>query len=226
MYPNCGTSTKLNQEELKWLPMPILDSSGLHYLPYDEANLLKKADERDRPSLKIREETKQPQNARNALPSSMSVEKESVDLTSSIPMTAQNARAVVYCVECEKLQVIYSKNKLNHNQRVLLVKSISSFEYLCRAFLFSPNKMSKTAGTLRMRPSLQCAMQIDVPHYVWDVGRADKCSYCGGNNAVVSQELKQRFNTVLPMCKPCLDNGKEPFTQRPMEREKSDFFYL
>ena len=82
--------------------MPILDPSGLHYLPYDVAKLLKRADERDIPSLKIRKETKQPKNAKNALPSSTSVEKESVDLTSPIPMTAQNASAVVYCVECEK----------------------------------------------------------------------------------------------------------------------------
>ena len=57
---NCRTPTKLNQEELKWLPMLILDSSNLHYLLYDEAKLLKKADKRDRPSLKIRKETSNP----------------------------------------------------------------------------------------------------------------------------------------------------------------------
>ena len=95
MNPTCCIPTKLNQEELKWLPLPILDSSGLHYLPYDKAKLLKKADDRDRPSIKIKKETKPPRNSKNELPSSTSVEKESVDLTSSIPMTAQNARAVV-----------------------------------------------------------------------------------------------------------------------------------
>ena len=60
MDPNCCTPTKLNQEEFKLLPMPILGSSGLHYLTYDEVKLLKKADKRDRPSLKIRKGTKQP----------------------------------------------------------------------------------------------------------------------------------------------------------------------
>ena len=55
-------------------------------------------------------------------------------------------------------------------------------------------------------------MQID--YHGSDVGRANKCSHCGENNAVVSQELKQRFKTVLSMYKPCLDNGKEPLTQR------------
>ena len=65
MDPNCCTSTKLNKEELKRFPIPILDSNSLHYLPYDDAKLLKKADERDRPSLKIRKERKQPKNAKN-----------------------------------------------------------------------------------------------------------------------------------------------------------------
>ena len=224
MDANCCTPTKLNQEELKCLPMPILDSSGSHYLSYDETKLLKKADERDRPSLKIRKETKQPKNSKNALPSSTSVEKESVDLTLSIPVTAQNTRAVVYCVECKKPRVIYSKNKLNHNQRMLLGKSISSFEYSCRAFLFPPDTKSETAGTLCIRYSLQCEMQIEVPYYGSGVGRADICSHCGGNNAVVSQELKQRFKTVLPMCKPWVNSGKEHFTETVWKRTKVIFF--
>ena len=60
--------------------MPIVDSNSLRFLNYDEAKLLKKVDQRDRPSLKIRQETKQPQNFNNALPSSTSVGKESVCL--------------------------------------------------------------------------------------------------------------------------------------------------
>ena len=66
-------------------------------LPYVEVKLLKKADERDRPSLKIKKETKQPKNVKNPLPSSTSIGKESVDLASPISITAKNAREVVYC---------------------------------------------------------------------------------------------------------------------------------
>ena len=64
--------------------MLILDSSGLHCLPYDEGKLLKKTVKRHRPSITIRKETKQPKNTKNALPSSTSIEKEPMDLTSSI----------------------------------------------------------------------------------------------------------------------------------------------
>ena len=87
MDANCCAPTKLNQEEMKWLPMQIFDSSGLHYVPYDEAKILKKADERDR------RETNQPKNVKNALASSTLVEKESVDLTATIPMTAQKCKS-------------------------------------------------------------------------------------------------------------------------------------
>ena len=87
MDANCCAPTKLNQEEMKWLPMPIFDPSGLHYVPYDEVKILKKADERDR------RETNQPKNVKNALASSTLVEKESVDLTATIPMTAQECKS-------------------------------------------------------------------------------------------------------------------------------------
>ena len=69
-------------------------------------------------------------------------------------------------------------------------------------------------------------MQIEVPYYGSDSGRAVKCSNRGGNNAVVSQELKQIFKTVLPMSKSCLDNRKELFTQRPYGKGQKCFFCL
>ena len=141
-------------------------------------------------------------------------------------MTAQNARPVVYCTESEKPWVIYSKNKLNHNKCMLLAKIVSSFEYSCEAFLFLPDKKFETAGILCIRPSLHCTMKTEVLYYGSAVGRADKCSHCRGSNAVVSQELKQELKTVLPMCKPCLNNGKWPFTQRPYGKGEKWFMFV
>ena len=141
-------------------------------------------------------------------------------------MTAQNARPVVYCAECEKPWVIYSRNKLNHNQCMLLAKIVSSFEYSCETFLFSPDNKFKTAGSLCIRSSLHCAMKTEVLYYGSDIDRADKCSHCRGSNAVVSQELKQELKTVLPMCKPCLNNGKWPFTQRPYGKGEKWFMFV
>ena len=91
-------------------------------------------------------------------------------------------------------------------------------------FLFPTNTKSKTGGTLCIHSSLQCAKQFEVSYYGSDVGRANKCNHSEGNNVVVSQELKQRFKTVLPMCKPCLYNKKEPFTERPYGKVQKWFF--
>ena len=77
-------------------------------------------------------------------------------------MTAQNARAVFYCIECEKPWVVYSKNKRNHNQRMLLAKSISSFQYSCRAFLFPPYESLKQLVLCLYPPhsNVQCKLKI------------------------------------------------------------------
>ena len=107
---------------------------------------------------------------------------------------------------------------------MLLAKSISSFEYSSGAFLFPSNTKSKTAGRLCICPSFQCAIQIEVPYHGSNVGIADKCSHCGRNNAVASQELKQKFKTVLPMSKSWIEKGKEPFTQRPYGKRQKEFF--
>ena len=147
-----------------------------------------------------------------------------MDLTSSILMTAQNARPVVYCAECEKPWVIYSRNKLNHNQCMLLAKIVSSFEYSCEAFLFSPDNKFKTAGILCIRPSLHCAMKTEVLYYGSDIDRADKCSHCRGSNAVVSQELKQELKTVLQCANRALKTERSLLHRDLMEREKADFF--
>ena len=134
--PDCCTPSKLPRTELNWLPMPILDGSGAHYVPYEEAKGMKNADGRDRPSLKVQKVkepkgAKAPQSSGNISsffsPASNSGPSEQTTAPTppipsppAIPMTAQTARAVIVCVECEKSRVIYSKTKLNNNQRILL----------------------------------------------------------------------------------------------------------
>ena len=209
--------------------MPILDGSGEHFVPYDEAKNMENNNEKDRPSLKVQKvkEAKQPRNSNSSVsqevsdssPSTPSISTSSPPAPPAIPMTAQTARAVIVCVECEKPRVVYSKTRLNNNQRVLLAKTMSSFEYSCGSFLFPPSEKGKTAQTLCIRPNLQCAMQIELPYYGSEVGRADKCSHCGGNNGVIDAELKKKFKTVLPICQDCTGERKVSFTQRPYGKQ-------
>ena len=123
-------------------------------------------------------------------------------------------------------RVNYSKNKLNHNQCMLLAKSISSFEYSCRAFLFPPDTKFKTAGTLCIRPSLQCVMQIEVPCYRSDVDRADKCSHCWRTTLLWAKS----WNKDLRQCSQCtsctLTTERSVLHKDRMEKDKRDFFCL
>ena len=137
-------------------------------------------------------------------------------------MSTQTARAVIVCVECEKPRVVYSKKKLDNSQRLLLAKTISSYEYSCGSFLFPPSEKRKTAQSLCMRPNLQCAKSIEVTYYGSEIGRADKCSHCASNGGIVDQVLKKSYQTVLPICKQCLQEGKEAYTQRPFGKQKKN----
>ena len=51
--PDCCTPSKVPHAELTWLPMPILDGSGEHFVSYEEAKNMADNNERDRPSLKV-----------------------------------------------------------------------------------------------------------------------------------------------------------------------------
>ena len=48
----CCLAPKLPFENLKWLPDPVLNAKGAHYLPYSEVKLLPETNETDRPTLK------------------------------------------------------------------------------------------------------------------------------------------------------------------------------
>lgn len=48
----CCSAPKLPYQDLKWLPDPILDTDGDHFLPYSQVKLMLETDETDRPSLK------------------------------------------------------------------------------------------------------------------------------------------------------------------------------
>jgi hypothetical protein len=46
----CCSAPKLPFQDLKWLPDPVLDSSGDHFMPYTETKLLPDTNETDRPT--------------------------------------------------------------------------------------------------------------------------------------------------------------------------------
>ncbi|KAK6174900.1 hypothetical protein SNE40_013462 [Patella caerulea] len=112
--------------------------------------------------------------------------------------TAQNAR---YTVECRKVRVIFSKNRLTTRQQTHLILTVSESEYTCGAHISVPGDILD--GLVHVRQYITCAMPVEVSYYSSNISRNDICCYCSGNNAEVSQEKKKQYKTLLPICMDC-----------------------
>lgn len=115
--------------------------------------------------------------------------------------TVQNARALVFCSECTKPRVIYSKYKLTVKEKDDLDKSLNEYVYSCGGPLMSP--FSPLFGNCMCRAPLACSSPIETPYYGCELGRKDLCCYCAVEGCCVDQELKKQYKTVLPICDSC-----------------------
>ena len=200
----------------------ISGDDGSHYTPYAEVKASQVTSEDHRPSLaetkkKKKESVATKRGDQGTSKTSATTAPEKNDCA----LSAQTARAAVTCVECRKPRIVYCKIKLDFRHKVMLARTVSSFEYSCGSELFPPGEKRKLAKSMTVRPNLSCADQIEVPYYGDnDIGRKDLCSHCGDSNSAKAEALKQQFKTVLPMCKSCGEMGKQPFTQRPYGKNK------
>ena len=70
----------------------------------------------------------------------------------TVALSAQNARAQVKCVECQKPRVIHCNNKLDMRHKMMLANNFSEFEFTCGSHLFPPDEKRKLALVLQLRP--------------------------------------------------------------------------
>lgn len=124
----------------------------------------------------------------------------------------------VECVECVKPRVVYAKGKLTDKQVMEMSQCLSEQDYTCGAYITSPS--DELHGTIHVRPGMSCSDIIELSYYSSGIGRNDVCSYCGAPDACVSDNLKKKFNTVLPICGECTRSGFEPICQRPFGKGK------
>lgn len=133
---DCSCCSEPQNKNLARLPDPVLDESGDHYLPYSSLKSTATTKD-DRPSLKKLPETRKTKrkssDARAKATSTtdpiMETENDtpcsSISSSTNSVITAQNARALVTCVECRKPRVLYSKQKLSQRQQVTPALTLS-----------------------------------------------------------------------------------------------------
>ena len=208
--PECCNPPKTNHH---WLPDPMLDATGEHYKSFQEVYGMHTT-ECDRPTFQKPPVVDVPLAGKKKPRASSSASNVALDeilpddpqlFSDTSLYTAQHARLTVVCVECCKPRIVYSKQRLNRRQELQLALLISDFEYTCGSPLTPPD--NQLHGSLLVRLSLDCSSTIETPYYSASVGRHDICYFCGATDALVDANLKEKFKTVLPVCKNCTDKG-------------------
>ena len=126
--PSCCPKD-INITSPSWLPEPVLDITGEHFLPYSEVKETITT-EKDRPSLKQKKASKgksatlknQTDNFATPMEDYLASEADKTPFRS-----AQTARSTVTCIECHKPRVIYSPRALNQRQQMCLAVSLLVF---------------------------------------------------------------------------------------------------
>lgn len=217
---NCCLPPRLRDEQMQWLPDPVLNETKDHYKSYNEVKGTE-TNESDRPSLKAKPIKEKKLNLRatvnvttsNPVNDIFEEEEFEVPTPDAHLCITQNARAIVECVECRKPRVVYSHHKLTERQIMSFTISISEYEYTCGSPLLPPtNSMSKKVMS---RLNINCDSHVELAYYGSGLGQVDICSVCAEPEADTNAELKKQYKTVLPLCKTCEGNGRVPFIQRP-----------
>ena len=64
----CCTETRLPREQLLWLPSPLVEESGQHFVKYEWLKASNVSDEKDRPSLKVVKSAKEKVQQKDSIP--------------------------------------------------------------------------------------------------------------------------------------------------------------
>jgi len=167
---NCCLPPCLTDENMQWLPDPVLNETKEHYKSYNEVKGTE-TNESDRPTLKAKPTKEKGLNlgtdaelnvTQENLENDVHEEEEfGVPTPDAHLCITQNARAIVECVECRKPRVVYSHHKLTDRQITSVTISISEYEYTCGSPLLPPtNSMYKK---VMCRLNVNCNSHVEWP---------------------------------------------------------------
>jgi hypothetical protein len=131
--------------------------------------------------------------------------------------TAQNARAIVECVDCKKPRVVYANScTWLAKFKLELTLLLSENDYTCGAVIIPPNH--PLHGHVFTRLEMPCESYIELAFYSTTNDICKKpglCCYCAAENTPRDQDLVSRFKTFLPLCTECKLAGHEVVCMRP-----------
>ena len=191
-------------EKLSLLPLPVLDSSKEHYVPF--ADLYgKPPDEKDRRSL-------QPTGDVDAI---------EADTKHKALFNSSKVRTTVHCQECFKPRCVYSAKKLAWNESVLLKSITEEKMYTCGSAIFTPG--SQLVDTVVVRQNIGCINPVEA-QYLWSLSHLFVIIAVLKKSRFVEddtiQQLQTEYAVVRPLCFLCKNDGKVPFVKMSRNSRK------
>ncbi|XP_050406044.2 uncharacterized protein LOC126821627 [Patella vulgata] len=185
---------------LPWLPDPELDTSNIgHYKSFESVLGLDTTE--DLPSTlndTVAHIAEQEQGCKNSV------------------LTAQNVRGIIDCYECGKPRCKYAKNKLSLRQNRSLKSLRDKYDYSCGSVITPDGHALQ--GVIFCRLQLSCISNIEFPYYSSGIGRSDLCCHCAKEGAERDKALCNSYKIVLPVCKECLESGKQTPKRQPKNK--------
>ena len=192
---------------LPWLPDPIRSSEeDTEYLPFNEA-VERETTESFRPSLR-----------EAVLDDDRTSDAQYKDI-----LVSAKVRTTVCCIACDKPQCVYSKYALTPSA-IAWVKTVAEeILYVCG----SPLSTDPQAPWV-VRRALTYESPVEITYY-GSKKFSNLCCFCCNPDCYVNQELKQNYQTVLPICRTCESKEKLPVTRgklkKPRQQKRSEATY-
>ena len=130
----------------------------------------------------------------------------------------ETARDVIVCTECSKPRCLHSlKLSLDEKKHVANIKEDTL--YVCGASVTTPD--TPLFGKIGVRCRLTCSAEISY-HYFSSKRFPLVCFVCGAPNAEkIAPDLKERYQTVHPVCTSCPKDGKKERVRRELKVGRS-----
>ena len=128
-------------------------------------------------------------------------------------------RDLVHSEECLKRRCMFPNRALTHQQEVQVGNAKADYSFVCGSKLLPADHDLATAVVVNH--SLTCNSHVEKAYYTSRRCFEDVCFVCGSDSPLpVTQEMKQQYQSVHPVCEHCHQSGKRPRTRNASKMSK------
>ena len=128
-------------------------------------------------------------------------------------LNKERAHGWVRCDYCKKRRCLYKRCNLTKEDKERIERVKETLMYTCGSDFCTEEDPTITQDLVVVRRAVQCSDPMETQYYK-DLRDHDPvcciCGVVGDNDLEVDEELSIQFQTVLPMCKKCKQDGKVP----------------